>query len=367
MKEAVQGLSPPDRSDSASRTLTLTLAGEGTTSASISLSTLAGKLSAAQAALFNVALARTPGRGGARGNWSRDLRSRCELLFQEARTGSVAVQARLPASDALPGLPEPGEEALADFQRVVEALVTGQDNVIADLMPNRTTRARALRSIQQLCPRTGEGLKVMLGNDAVWATLTGETRDAILERFRPDAEDEESAMETIKGQLVEIRVKAGVRHVVVMSHQREIECLYPTEMEDVISQLVAGSIVEVEGIAQLNPDRSVKQIDEILDIVTVDLSSFTIESFRWQQQRFVLREAVLCLPSHQDGLWIYECPRYRLHAFAADRAEALSQLNEEFAFLVEGLFNEDDASLTEDAIRLRDLLHRDIRVVEEDR
>ena len=61
---------------------------------------------------------------------------------------------------------------------------------------------------------------------------------------------------------------------------------------------------------------------------------------------------------------MYECPRYGLHTFLKNKQEALQQLNEEFAFLYDGLINEPDDNLTQDAIELRDLLRSDLLKVE---
>ena len=89
------------------------------------------------------------------------------------------------------------------------------------------------------------------------------------------------------------------------------------------------------------------------------------EDERFNNRRFILREPVICSLDYRNDLWVYECPRYGLHAFSEDRQEALRQLGEEFAFLYEGLINEPDENLTPDAIELRDLLKADsVRVGE---
>ena len=94
-------------------------------------------------------------------------------------------------------------------------------------------------------------------------------------------------------------------------------------------------------------------------------NTFRTSSFHFNDRRFILREPVICSPEYRNNLWVYECPRYGLHAFSEDRQEALRQLGEEFAFLYEGLINEPDENLTPDAIELRDLLKADSVRVEE--
>ena len=96
-----------------------------------------------------------------------------------------------------------------------------------------------------------------------------------------------------------------------------------------------------------------------------EYSNNTLSSFHFNNRRFILREPVICSPEYRNNLWVYECPRYGLHAFSEDRQEALRQLGEEFAFLYEGLINEPDANLTPDAIELREILKTDFVRVEE--
>ena len=113
------------------------------------------------------------------------------------------------------------------------------------------------------------------------------------------------------------------------------------------------------GWAQLGDDGVVRQIDEVPEVSTIDLSSFRTSSFHFNDRRFILGKPVRCSLEYRNNLWVYECPRYGLHAFSEDRQEALRQLGEEFAFLYEGLINEPDENLTPDAIELRDLLKAD--------
>jgi len=324
------------------RQLTLTIGGPDVEDGKIPLAALAGKLNALQKALFNVALARSGGPVAQRGNWSKRIRASCELLFCESRKGSLTVVAEIP----------PPSSVQSDSSNLVS------------IMPDGGARLRALKSIEALCPRDTDGFWVSLGNGSgkTYAHLTSESRSFIQQIFE---DDDVVEVQTISGDLVEIRVLAGRRHIVIRRQQREIVCYYPTEMEETITQLVAGSIVEVKGRAQLGDDEVVRQIDEVLDVSTIDLSPFRTPSFHFNDKRFILREPVICSPEYRNNLWVYECPRYGLHAFSEDRQEALRQLGEEFAFLYEGLINELDEELTPDAIELRDLLKADSVRVEE--
>ena len=96
---------------------------------------------------------------------------------------------------------------------------------------------------------------------------------------------------------------------------------------------------------------------------TANLGPFSLGCFQWQNRRFLLKNPVTCVLDFQDGLWVYECPRYGLHTFSRSRHDALAQFNEEFACLYDGLYDEPDDALTLDAIHLRDVLRNDLETV----
>ncbi len=99
-------------------------------------------------------------------------------------------------------------------------------------------------------------------------------------------------------------------------------------------------------------------------MINNQLKPFKISSFSFNNTSFILKKPTTCSLKYQKDLWVYECPRYGLHTFSENKQEALQQLNEEFAFLYDGLINEPDDNLTQDAIKLRDLLKSDVLKVE---
>ena len=94
------------------------------------------------------------------------------------------------------------------------------------------------------------------------------------------------------------------------------------------------------------------------------LKPFKKSSFNFNNTHFILKKPATCSLKYQNGLWIYECPQYGLHTFSENKQEALQQLDEEFAFLYDGLMHEPNDNLTQDAIELRDLLKSDVLKVE---
>ncbi len=83
--------------------------------------------------------------------------------------------------------------------------------------------------------------------------------------------------------------------------------------------------------------------------------------FCWDGKVYVLRSPVAYTVTY-EGVWVYRCNRYGLHAFATDKATAFAEFNEEFAFIYEGLVNEPDENLTQDAITLKHRLIEDVEL-----
>jgi hypothetical protein len=92
-----------------------------------------------------------------------------------------------------------------------------------------------------------------------------------------------------------------------------------------------------------------------------EVHPFETCSFLWGDRNYLLRQPVQILSARQNDLWVFECPAYGLSSFSASREEALSQLQEEFAFLYDGLADEPDSALSGDAATLRDRLLADVK------
>ena len=101
-------------------------------------------------------------------------------------------------------------------------------------------------------------------------------------------------------------------------------------------------------------------VTSVLEPETV-VRPFETCSFLWGNHNYLLKQPVQILSAYQNGLWVFECPAYGLSAFSANREEALSHLQEEFAFLYDGLVAEPDEALAPDAIALRDKLLADVK------
>jgi hypothetical protein len=340
----------------------------------IPLKVLSKKFDTLQNILFNIAEIQSGEPAAYRGNRSRQIRSACMLLFSETRKGSLTIIAELPphqetehintAPDELKNI---GIRALNGLKQAARAVVSGDLRKIAEVLPDSAGRVRFLKSLEGLCPRESDGFAVILGDDTEgnYAEFTPESRSFIKSCFTNKDAEESPEVQTICGVLIEIRAFAGNSHISVRSRQREIRCYYPSDTEDQIAQLVTGSVVEVTGVCQIGDDGFVNSIYDISDINTVDLNPFRINSFMWDNKKFILKEPVICNIDFEGDLWIYKVPRYELHAFAADRREAFAQLGEFFASNCEELLYEKDENLTLDAIELRERIKTDLKEIKE--
>jgi hypothetical protein len=138
----------------------------------------------------------------------------------------------------------------------------------------------------------------------------------------------------------------------------EISCYYEETIRDQISNLLAGSYVEVSGVASLNNDGSIKQLDNILDVELVSMEPLRLMRFRHGTTRYTLREPVLVRVERFGEGWVYGCPEISLWGFGKRRDDALIDLGENFDFLWHEYAEADSATLDEKAVQLKARLNR---------
>jgi len=360
--------------DKNERILSMTISGTAAEEGRVSLNLLTQKLKALQKSLYNIAAAQEGRTIGQRGNWSKYTRLSCELIFKDIKKGSLMIELELPPSPPvqISLFPEEvnedaGLNALNKFKSICTAVSNNKQKNIIDLFPDPIARYRFLKSLEPLLPREEDDINISFGNGKgnVYAMFTPETKKVIQDVISLTEDDEKVGVKVISGIIVELRAYAGTRHLIIKHRNREVTCYYPTDMEEEISQLIIGSVIEVTGMAQFNEDGHIRQIDDIIDIEMMDLSPFRIKRFICDNKKYILKEPVLCNIDYEGDLWIYEVPRYGLHAYSENRQEALSQIHDEFAFLYETFYNEKDENLTKKARQLRDNLREDLLKIEE--
>jgi hypothetical protein len=333
----------------------------------IFLSALKEKSDALLKTLQNIALSVDEQFLSPKSRIKKSLTVLTDLVIKNAESGSLTLELEVP----LPDQPlsenqfDTGLMALQKFRRICSAIIREDKREFMKELPDSVVRNRLIKSFEKLYPRDGDNYSLSFGNggSSFFAVINSNNRQQY-KKMMETPEDEFPELIKITGQIVEIRAYAGRRHITVKNSQKEIPCFY-TEMEDELSQLICGSIVEVSGEAQINKDGSIKQIDRIHNIEIIDLSPIKITGFVWQNKRFSLNKAIAGTIDYQDSIWIYEIPRYNLCSYSKDRKEAFSLLNEQFAFQYNDLFSEPEENLTNSAKKLRDLIKSDLKTVEE--
>jgi len=355
--------------NSSERILTMTIGGKAAEGGHIPLAILAEKLNSLQESLYSAANALEGYKGSCRGRWSAQILSSCKLILRHVKMGSFKIATEIPTPDQPNLTPEfdSGRQALEGFRRAGEAVEKGDASTIQRLMPYSATRERFLGKIKDLCPKEGEEYCVSLGNGKgkTYSILTVNSRELINNFVFTDEPEKIFRKVKIRGELIEIRIKDEKRHIALETSQGEIIYNYSSDMEVYISSIPAGSVIEVSCMAEIDEEGSIKEVESVYEVDIINLPPLRLNKFTFENKRYRLKKEVVGKIEYENDLWIYRVPRYSLHSYSSDRKEAFLQLNEEFAFQYEDLYNETDENLTLDAIELRERLKNDIEKVEE--
>lgn len=324
----------------ATRKVTLTFGGEAFADGRVPLTLLAEKLKALQSLLFHAAATVSRDNVARRGQWANRYRHAVELRFTDARTGSLVIEAELPA----PTTPLLGDDydlgghALGLAYDFTRSLAQRNIAALIELVPDRQERALLLRSVESIAPDPAENYAITLSNGIAQhpgVSLTGASR--LLAKFvllRQSLDEAEAAREaTIVGTLTKIHYDVGPQKIAVrVGPGNEVDCFYDDTLREQVANLCAGSIVEVIGVASLDVEGRVKQIDTVTSVEAVSMEPIHMTVFEHAGQRYRLREALPVSVEFTDGVWAYSNDALGIRAFAERREEALRELHEAFDF-----------------------------------
>ncbi|MBM4083615.1 MAG: hypothetical protein FJ272_02400 [Planctomycetes bacterium] len=196
--------------------------------------------------------------------------------------------------------------------------------------------------------------------------LVSELRPKLIGLTHADiAEIPDEAGRTLTGILYLIQVATGERQLGVIVSNRRIPCFYAPEYEDVVRDLIPGSLVEVEGRATLDERGQVHRIEDVVDVRPVQLVPLYWSRIVYGNRRFHLREHIQIQVDFRDGLWIHEYAPLGILAYAETRAESLNAFRMDFAACWDFLAQEGDHGLTEDARVLKAKLLSLVERIEE--
>lgn len=351
------------------RKVTLTFGGEAFVDGRVPLTLLADKLKALQSLLFHAAATVEHDTVARRGQWMNRYRDAVELRFAEARTGSLVIEAELDKPDAhLFGGRDLGTQAIDlayDFARTVDS---ADPKALVAKVPDRQERLTLLRSLEQLAPRTNEAFDLTFANGSVkhpGVKLSAQTRARTQILIYREMIDDTSDMEEarIVGTLTKIHYDVAPQKLSVRVKQgTEIDCYYDESLREQVTNLCAGSIVEVVGWATLTNNGRIKQLDIVTGVEAVSMEPIRMSTFEHANRRYRLREAVPFNIEFIEGVWAYSNDALGIRGYAFKRDEALRELNEAFDFAYQDIGLADEDNLIGKAIEMKREFQRLVQI-----
>lgn len=332
------------------RQLSVRLSGPLADGGRVPLALVSEKLAALQRLLFNIGSALRG--GGKRGSFKSEVLQSCELLFVRSQTGSLELVTEVAAPPALFDL---GVESVDALWATMKALDARDTKSISNLYPDASRRARVLKSIVPLLPEDEADYDLALIRDGQSAALAPSLRPFIT-RLSTVEQITEGEFRTLTGVLFRIEVGTGQRQLGLMVNNRQIRCFYESDYEEVVRELVPGSVVEIDGLATLDERGEVHQIETVLDARSVQIVPLFWSRVIHGDRVFRLKLPVQIRVDFTDGLWVHELESLGILAYARTRTESLAAFREEFAAVWDAIAGEPDEKLTADAQALKSAL-----------
>ena len=334
--------------------LRLTFAGEGFREGAVPLTILALKLQALQLAVFHAAATASKHREQRRGMWYNRYRSVAELTFSKAHHSDLVIEAELATDPVLHEDFDVGLQAIDLLFQVAGAI---QRDNMQSIQLSRSDRDYLLRAVEGLMPNTGDQYEIRLENcrpeQHPSITFTAEMRQRLREYSVADDQPFPAEEIALVGELIKIHVDAGEDKITIRWQQREIDCFYGDALRDQIANLIAGSMVEITGLATLNDRGDVSRIYQITNVEHVSMEPLRIARFEHAGKLYNLNKPIAVNVEYNDGFWVYHYSDLNLWGYAPRREDALKELNENFAYLYREFVEDSEANLDAVAQRLR--------------
>lgn len=341
--------------------LKLSFIGESFAQGAVPLTIVASKLMALQQAMFHAAAAAAGYTGGRRGAWFNRFRPSTELTFAASHHSDLTIEAELAVDPVLHPSLDTSERAVDMLFDVADAI---QKDTVASVNLSPYHRDYLVRALEALMPNAGDQYTVTLENCRPSQHPQINFLPEMRQRLKGylSSGDQASDMEevTLVGELIKIHVDAGDDKITVRSRQRDIDCFYGDALRDQIANLIAGSSIEVTGLATLNDRGDIAKIREITNVEHVSMEPLRIGRFEHGGSVFPLTSPIMVTVEYTDDLWVYHHPELNLWGYADRREDALRNLNEAFAYMYHDIAEENvenlDAKARELHTRLRQLV-----------
>lgn len=336
--------------------LKLSFIGAGFQNGAVPLTVVAAKLYALQLAMFHAAAAVSGRERERRGQWFNRYRASAELTFANSHHSDLVIEASLAASPVLSDDFNTGLEAVNILFNTAVAVEKDQ---LDNLQVGKFDRDYLLRALEGLAPNPGDQYEVKLENCRPAAhpavTFTPEVRRRIRKYSARTLLYDFDEEVTIVGELVKIHVDTGEDKITVRYQRRDVDCHYPDAMRDQVSNLIAGSMVEVTGLATFSETNLIKGV-RVVEVEHVSMEPIRIARFQHAASVYDLKSPVAVNVEYSDDMWIYHHEGLNLWGYGPRREDALRELHENFDYNWREIAEEKPERLDSVALQLREKL-----------
>lgn len=314
--------------DNSKRILQISLSGEAVLDGRVSVSLFTNTLRAVQDVVIQVAKSRLQKDPAKTGPTPSVIRRECELFLVRTESGSLHAYLELPEKEAtlFPHLPDFGESVLEDTKNILDSIGDANEKKLHSIIPNAAYRARIVSNVARIAP--------------------AEDSDYRLQYRTPDQPPR---------ALVRPPKDVAARLVALPSVHPEKE-----------KPAARRTFVEAKGLAEVSEGNITKWI-ETYDMVELELDferAWRPREINVERRLFRLTHPIACAIEKQEGLFVSEYEPLGIVACGETREEVIRAFSYEFSILWDGIAQESDSRLTEDAQALKKKLMELVREVE---
>jgi hypothetical protein len=331
----------------------------------VPVSVLTQSLSTLQELILLFALHEEGGALRQRLRLSEELKTHYVLHCRPPQPGSFAVTARVGSRGGRDLFPhERIVKVVGNLNTFARAAVAGEEARLTELLPDSRLRNRALSRLINLSPTAGSGYRHELGNGVGPLAVLDESLSVRIEAWLKSPA-ERAEIQTVTGRLEAISFSDHKVTIHYAPKGRWLECIYEDDVEPMLLENPRG-LIQVTGRVVSDEEGHPRKIVEVEEIREVDLSPFVVDVIPVGRGAIQARSAVSLTPvlSESEQFLCLEHPAWDLDVFAPTRQELVAELREQLAMLWMEYATEDDAALSEPALRLKAALLTDFREVQ---
>jgi hypothetical protein len=274
---------------------------------------------------------------------SDELRERALLLCEIPTHGSFAIPMRL--ADAQLTVPF-GQRApiglLEAIHMLLDAIGSGSRGLLADILPDSSLRARALRELKRFLPQPGEPWAIGFSSFQRPETILDERASYTVDEWIAVEASPEDTVMTVTGELVRVFFEEKKITIRYRPSNRSINCFLREDVVDAILQdrqaklRATGTFkIQVTGQFELDPNGHPKRLTNVYKVAPVDTSPMVFERIRFHTRTFKIDPPLKLEPSldEESGqLYVVTNDDLGIHAYAQTREQLAEEISEQIAF-----------------------------------